>query len=196
MAQRALLGLALLLVTLLSLTLLPDRRGELPAAVIELRQAEVLLMPAVDPNALWTFSAPHARFDPERDTTELEGVEDGARWVDGELDFTLRSPFIVIDRRDDLITEELDAHLIADGWDVRMEGRAGRNVLIRQESGRFEAPHVEMSGDGIGDSVYQDMRITFDFTDFQAGGPGTVGTSAFVSERLARSTPPGSEREE
>jgi hypothetical protein len=174
---------------LLTLTLLPDRRGELPSAVIELLNADVLLMPAADPGALWTFSAPAARFDPDRDTTELEGVDDGARWIDGEIDFTLRSPLIVIDRRDDLITEQLDAHLIADGWDVRMEGRAGRNVLVRQETGRFEAPHVEMSGDGIGESIYQDMRITFDFTDFQSGGPGTVGTSAFISDRLAGNTP-------
>jgi hypothetical protein len=184
--RAALWTLAIVILGLFGLSLLPDRRPDLPDATIDLRNARVVLLPEADPEAIWTFSAPLARFDPERDTTELLGVEDGQRTVAGVVDFTLRSERLIIDRRDDLIGERIDAYLIADGWDVLMEGRAGRQVLVRQETGRFEAPHVEMSGEGIGESIYQDMRISFDFTDFQAGGPGTVGTSAFVADTRER----------
>lgn len=182
MTRAALLTLVAVVLGLFALTLLPDRRPDLPDATIALSDARVVLMPEADPSAVWTFSAPNARFDPDRDTTELFGVEDGERTVDGVVDFTLTSERLVIDRRDDLVAERIDAHLVADGWDVLMEGRGGRNVLVRQDVGRFEVPHVEITGEGIGRSVYQDMRISFDFTDFQAGGPGTVGTSAFVAD--------------
>jgi len=180
--RAALLTLVAVVLGLFALTLLPDRRPDLPDATIALSGARVVLMPEADPSAVWTFSAPHARFDPDRDTTELFAVEDGARTVDGVIDFTLTSERLVIDRRDDLVAERIAVHLVADDWDVLMEGREGRNVLVRQDVGRFEVPHVEITGEGIGRSVYQDMRISFDFTDFQAGGPGTVGTSAFVAD--------------
>lgn len=183
--------LALVVVTLglWLLTLLPDRRPDLPDTTIVLRGASVVLLPEADPSAVWTFIAPEARFEPDTSVTELLDVQDGARTVDGVVDFTLRAERLIIDRRDDLVANRLDAHLVADGWDVVMEGRAGRNVLVRQDVGRFEVPHVEISGDGIGDSVYQDMTISFDFTDFQAGGPGTIGTSAFIAETLPRGGP-------
>lgn len=186
MTRAALIALAVVVLGLVGISLLPDRRPELPDATIVLDDARVLLLPAADPDAVWTFTAPTARFDPDAESTELLGVEDGARTVGDVVDFTLRSGRLVIDRRDDLVAERLEAHLVADGWDVVMEGRAGRNVLVRQDAGRFEVPHVEISGDGIGDSVYQDMRISFDFTDFVAGGPGTVGTSAFVTDVAPR----------
>ena len=182
MTRAALLTLVAVVLGLFALTLLPDRRPAVPDSTIALTGATVVLMPEADPEAVWTFSAPTARFDPDRDTTELFGVEDGARTVGDVVDFTLSAERLVIDRRDDLVAERIDAHLVADGWDVLMEGRDQRNVLVRQDVGRFEVPHVEITGEGIGRSVYQDMRISFDFTDFQAGGPGTVGTSAFVAD--------------
>lgn len=186
MTRAALVALVAVVVVLIGVSLLPDRGRELPDATIVLGDARVVLVPTADPDAVWTFSAPEARFDPDSESTELRRVEDGARTVQGVVDFTLRADRLVIDRRDDLVTDRLDAHLVADGWDVLMEGRAGRNVLVRQDEGRFEVPHVEIRGDGIGESVYQDMRISFDFTDFVAGGPGTVGTSAFVTDVAPR----------
>jgi hypothetical protein len=175
-------GLSLLLLSLFALTLLPDRRAPLPDARIALSGARVMLYPTADPQAEWTFIAPTALFDPNEGTTELFAVEDAHRAVAGVIDFTLRAERLFIDRRDDLIAERIEAHLVADEWDVLMERRGERNVLVRQETGRFEVPHVEIRGEGIGESIYQDMRITFDFTDFEAGGPGTVGTSSFVAD--------------
>lgn len=182
MTRAALLTLIAVVLGLFALTLLPDRRPAVPDATIALTDTTVVLMPEADPEAVWTFSAPTALFDPDRDTTELFGVDDGERTVRGVVDFTLAAERLVIDRRDDLVAERIDAHLVADDWDVLMEGRDQRNVLVRQDVGRFEVPHVEITGEGIGRSIYQDMRISFDFTDFQAGGPGTVGTSAFVAD--------------
>lgn len=174
--------MSVLLIALFALTLLPDRDTALPDARISLTNAQVLLFPTADPTAEWTFVAPNAMFDPDAGTTELFAVEDAHRAVDGVIDFTLRADRLLIDRSDDLIAERIEAHLVADGWDVLMERRDDRNVLVRQETGRFEVPHVEIRGEGIGESIYQDMRITFDFTDFEAGGPGTVGTSSFIAD--------------
>lgn len=189
MLRLAVLAFSILLLGLFVLTLLPEGTRVLPEATIELRNARVTLYPEADPAAIWRFNAPRARFDPNASTTELFGIDDGERTVDGVVDFTLRSERMVIDARDDLIAPRLDAYLIADAWDVMMEARDSRNVRVNQQTGRFEVPHVEITGDGIGRSVYQDMRITFDFTDFAAGGPGTVGTSAFVTERNPGDTP-------
>jgi hypothetical protein len=175
-------ALSLLMLALFAATLLPEREVALPDTRIALTSARVLLYPTADPRAEWTFLAPSAVFDPNEGTTELFAVEDAHRAVDGVIDFTLRADRLFIDRSDDLIAERIEAHLLADGWDVLMERRGERNVLVRQETGRFEVPHVEIRGDGIGESIYQDMRITFDFTDFEAGGPGTVGTSSFVAD--------------
>jgi hypothetical protein len=38
---------------------------------------------------------------------------------------------------------------------------------------------VSVSGEDLGRSVFEDMRIGFDFTTFEAGGPGTVGYGEF-----------------
>ena len=58
--------------------------------------------------------------------------------------------------------------------------RGGRQVLIDQRSGRFEVPRAIVSGPDLGESVFEDMRISFDFTDFESGGPGTVGYAQFM----------------
>lgn len=170
------------LLTLVVVAALPDRRAEPPDASIRLFDARLTLYPEADPEAIWTFVVPEASYDPTAETTTLLDLRDGARSVGGEVDFTLTGDELVIDRNDDLRGDALQAVLQADGLVLDMTARAGRQVRIVQREARFEVPRATITGDGL-DGVYEDMRIAFDFTEFEAGGPGTVGYATFETER-------------
>ena len=171
--------LVAVVVALIAVAVAPrPERGDV-TEVIDLTGARVTLYPAADPEAVWHFAAPRARYDTVfRDTTLWE-VQDGERRVGGVVDFTLASEQIVIDRNDDLRTDRLFVHLVEDDLDVTMTGSEQRQVFVDQADARFEVPFIDITGEGFGESRYQDMRVSFDFTDFQAGGPGTVGISTF-----------------
>lgn len=180
--SAALLVLVAVIASLALLASLPDRRPEVPDTRIRLFDVDLTLHPEADPEAVWSFRSPEAHFDPRLETTTLMAVEDGRRTVDGVVDFTLEGDEVMIDRNDDLIGDRLRAHLVADGWDLEMASRGARQVRIAQREGRFEVPHAEISGEGL-DGVYEDMLISFDFTEFEAGGPGTVGYASFEADR-------------
>ena len=183
MLRWALVALILVLVTLLLLTLLPDRRAEAPDADIHLFEARITLYPEADPDAIWTFVVPEARYDPLAETTTLLDLREGSRSEGGEVDFTIEGEEVIIDRNDDLRGDHLRAVLLADGLELDMEARQGRQVVVDQRAGRFEVPRANITGDGL-DGVYEDMRIAFDFTEFEAGGPGTVGYATFEADRV------------
>jgi hypothetical protein len=184
----ALIVLAAVIASLAILASLPDRRPEVPDATITLFDVNLTLYPEADPDATWSFAAPEAHFDPRVETTRLLGVHDGRRVVGDEIDFTLVGDEVLIDRNDDLIGDRLSAHMVADGWDLDMASRGGRQVRIAQREGRFEVPRAEIRGEGL-DGVYEDMLISFDFTEFEAGGPGTVGYASFEADRVPRAEP-------
>ncbi len=179
MTKWASLALGAVLLILLALALGP--RAERPEVRedIVLEDAVVRLFPASDPDAVWRFEAPVASYDPAARETTLNRIEDGERRVDDEVDFTLRSDRLVIGRDDDLRSARMDVHLVADDLDVEMEGVEGRQVRVDQEAGRFEVPRIRIFGEGFGESRYQEMSVSFDFTDFDAGGPDTIGYSEF-----------------
>lgn len=180
---------AVVMVTLLALALRPGGEPELPDARIRLGDAQVTLHPRSDPEAHWGFEAPRASFDPDSGETVLTSVEDGERRVGDEVDFTLRSDRLVIDRNDDIRAEEMSVHLVEDDLDVAMQGTPERQVLVDQDAGRFEVPHIELSGEDFGRATYENMRVDFDFTDFQAGGPDTIGYSEFLLEERSEDAP-------
>lgn len=179
MTKWASLALGAVLLILLALALGP--RAERPEVRedIVLDGAVVRLFPASDPDAVWRFEAPVASYDPAARETTLNRIEDGERRVDDEVDFTLGSDRLVIGRDDDLRSARMDVHLVADDLDVEMEGVEGRQVRVDQEAGRFEVPRIRIFGEGFGESRYQEMSVSFDFTDFDAGGPDTIGYSEF-----------------
>jgi hypothetical protein len=181
--SAALVVLAVVIASLAILATLPDRRPALPDATIRLFDVVLTLHPEADPDATWSFAAPEARFDPRLETTVLVGVHDGRRMIGDTIDFTLEGDEVMIDRNDDLIGDRLSAHLVADGWDLDMAARGARQVRIAQREGRFEVPRAEIRGEGL-DGVYEDMLISFDFTEFEAGGPGTVGYASFAADRV------------
>lgn len=180
MPRLALLALALVLVALLVIALLPQHRAAVPDATIDLHDASVTLYPSADPQAVWAFEAPDVTYDPATQDTTLLDITDGRRMVDGKTDFTLASDRVVIDANDDLHGQHIQAHLVSDDVDLDMVGRNGRQVLIDQRHGQFQVPRVTVTDPESNKAVFEDMRIGFDFTTFEAGGPGTVGYGTFV----------------
>lgn len=178
MPRIALLALVVVVVALAVIALLPERDRRVPPSTITLSDADVALYPEADPSAIWTFRAPEVEYDPDTRETTLLHLSDGRRSVDGATDFTLASDRIVIDNQDDLRGERIQAHLIQEDADLDMVSKGGREVLIDQRSGRFEVPRVTLSSPE-GRSVFEDMKISFDLTEFEAGGPGTVGYGEF-----------------
>lgn len=180
---------ALVLITLLALALRPGGEPELPDPHIRLHDAQATLHPRSDSEARWTFASPEATFDPDSGDTVLTRVQDGARRVGDEVDFTLRSERLVIDRNDDIRARDMFVHLVEDELDVTMDGTEERQVLVDQSAGRFEVPHIEIRGDDFGTSTYENMRVDFDFTDFEAGGPDTIGYSELLIEERSEDAP-------
>lgn len=182
MPKIAVAALVAVLVGLLVLALQPREARAAPSEAIRLEAAEVVLHPAGDPEARWRFEAAGVVYDPSSRETTLNAIENGERRVDDRLDFTLAAERLVIGRDDDLRTPAMDVHLVEDDLDVEMRGVGERRVLVDQDEGRFEVPRIRIFGEDFGESRYEDMRISFDFTDFQSGGAGTVGYSEFQIE--------------
>ena len=179
MAKWASLALIVVLAVLAALALRPGPQRAEVRDEIRLENAQVRLFPASDADAVWRFAAPEVSYDPGARETTLLRIEDGERRVADGVDFTLAAERLVIGRDDDLRSERMDVHLVEDDLDVEMEGAGDRQVRVDQDEGRFEVPRIRIFGEDFGESRYQDMRVSFDFTDFQAGGPDTVGYSEF-----------------
>lgn len=179
MTRWIVVALLVVIALLVALSLAPRPERVEPVETIELEATEVRLFPASDPDAVWSFSAPFAEYDPGRRETTLRSIEDGERRVGDEIDFTLVANELVIGRDDDLRSDRLDVHLVADDLDVEMLGASGRLVEVDQEAGRFDVPRLRIFGEDFGESRYEEMSVSFDFTDFEAGGPDTIGYSEF-----------------
>ncbi len=189
MPRAALFALAAVLVALVVVALLPQHRGTVPGATIVLHDATVALYPQADPTAVWSFRAPDVQYDPNSQDTTLLHIQDGRRVVNGKTDFTLASDRVVIDSNDNLHGEHIQAHLVSEDVNLDMVGRGGRQVLINQRRGQFEVPRVTVTDPEKNTIVFEDMRIGFDFTTFQAGGPGTVGYGEFVVSSPRKESP-------
>lgn len=176
----ALVVLAVVVVGLLVISRLPQRQRAVPDANIALSDARVMLYPQADPEAVWTFAAPTVTYDPDASETTLLRISDGRREVRDVTDFTLTSDRIVIDANDDIRGGRIEAHLVDEDVDLDMQRRGTREVLIDQSSGQFQVPRVTITDSSGTHSVFEDMRISFDFTTFESGGPGTVGYGQFA----------------
>ena len=180
MLKFALIALASVVVGLIVLSVLPQSERSIPDEAIVLQAAELRLYPEADPEAVWFFAVERADFLPGSRETLLHNIHQGNRSVGDTLDFTLRADHAVIDRQDNLRGERIFVHLLEANWDLDMQGRPGRQVLIDQRQGRFEVPLLYYTGAGIGESRDENVRMNFDLTNFEAGGPDTVGFNRFL----------------
>lgn len=180
MLRLALFALIAVVVVLVGLSLLPQEVREIPGSEIGLANTALTLYPEADPNAVWFFEARSAEYQPNARTTTLFNIGDGRRVVNGETDFTLSANELVIDNRDNLRGDELFVYLLEADWNLHMQAADNRQVLIDQSQGKFEVPLLTYSGDGIGESRDENVRMNFDLTDFEAGGPDSIGYNRFA----------------
>jgi hypothetical protein len=166
---------------LIGVALLPEQARRIPDSTIQLQNAQVTLYPRADPEAIWHFSAPSVAYAPDTRETTLRNIEDGERVLGGKTDFTLRSEAVTIDADDNLRGERILVHLLDADWDLDMQAKDERLALIDQGSGRFEVPLLLYSGQGIEESRDENVRVTFDLKNFEAGGPDTIGYSSFIA---------------
>lgn len=177
MLRYAFLALAAVLVLLVVLSLLPQRRPVIPDTTIDLQNAQVTLYPQQDQDAVWTFSSPNVEYNPDTRDTTLYKVQDGKRIENGKTDFTLESEQVTIGSNDDLRGDKIIVNLLEEKTTLDMQAKNGNQVLINQATGQFEIPYVQMSGDMRG--VRENMYIDFDLRRTRSGGAGTVGYSEF-----------------
>jgi len=180
----ALFAMSLLLAGLIGLTLMPRTEQTVPAATITLLSPSLTLYPQADAAAVWHFDAEQAQYDPNARETVLETISEGERVENGEVDFTLEADRVTIDRRDNLRSDAMFVHLLDSNWYLDMVAKADRQVLIDQSRGKFEVPQLTYTGDGIGESRDENVRMNFDLTDFEAGGPDTIGYNTFRDDNL------------
>ncbi len=176
----AFLGVVVVLVALAVLTGGPEAVEGDDRIVLE--SASVRLFPRSDPEAVWQFEAPVVRYDLASSEASLEPVREGSRSVGGRVDFRLSAPSITVRSNDDLRANTLNVFLVEDDLNVDLRASDERQVLVDHRAGRFEVPSLRMHGEGFGESRYEDVTTNFDFTEFEAGGPGTVGFSRFEVE--------------
>jgi hypothetical protein len=175
--RYAFIALAFVLVLLVILSLLPQNRAVIPDSTIDLQNAKVVLYPQQDQDAVWRFSSPTVEYNPDSRDTTLFNVQDGERVENGKTDFTLESPEVTISNDDNLRGDKIIVKLLEEETTLDMQSKGDRQVLINQSTGQFEIPKVNLSGDIRGE--YENMFISFDLQQFNAGGPGTVGYSEF-----------------
>lgn len=184
MFRLALIGLALVVGLLIVLSLTPERLRPIPESTITLAGASVVLYPEADPEAVWTFASPAVAYEPDSRTTVLRDVQDGARTEGGEVDFTVASPELTIDRNDDLRGDRIVAFLVESEDCLIMTAAEGAPVVIDQGDGRFEVPSMSITGPTWGDGTnFPRVRASFDLTTFEAGGPGTSVVTELLTER-------------
>ena len=192
MFRTAILLLAVTVAVLVVVALLPEREASLPPATVTLASASVALYPQADPEATWYFSAPRATYDPDSGSSTLLEISDGRRVVDEEVDFTVASERLTINRNDDIEGELVFAYLVGTGECLTMRGSSDAPVLIDQGEGVFQVPVLEISGPSWGEGTrLERMRVSFDLEEFEAGGPGTSTTAVFrvgESDEELRST--------
>ena len=181
MLRLAFIVLAGVIAALIGIALLPEQTRRIPDSKVQLKNAEVTLYPRADPEAVWHFSAPSVEYAPDTRETTLRNIENGERTLNGETDFTLRSEQVTIDADDNLRGERILVHLLDADWDLDMQGKDDRLALIDQSSGKFEVPVLLYSGQGIAESRDENVRVNFDLTNFESGGPDTIGYSSFIA---------------
>ncbi len=178
MLRFAILAFSLFLVVLTVLSLLPEQEELTPDTTIELQNTRLTLYPQADAEAVWEFEVDDVSYRPESRQAELKSIANGSRSVNDEVDFTLKSDQLVIDSSDNIRGDELFIHLVEADWDLEMLGKDGRQVLIDQNQGRFEAPTMHTI-DGNDKSVASNVTMNFDLTNYSDGGPNTIGYTTF-----------------
>lgn len=137
-----------------------------------LRDVQLTLYPARDPDAVWQFQAANVTNDPITSVTELSGLSGGERLVRVKdkagqytgaqtLDATLTTPHLTINAQDDLTTPSAEIYLLNSCAQLNLIGDQNNPVRIEQGYG-FSTPLAVVKSPYLNGRITK-MRMTFDF---------------------------------
>lgn len=119
-----------------------------PPTGVQLTNVTLTLYPEQDPEATWRFAAAQVVQDPATREATITGLKEGARYLGGKLDLTLKAPQVVIDRLDNLRVPYAEVYIPSVCWTLNLGEAGQRAVEINQVQG-YRAPSIKLSGPGI-----------------------------------------------
>ncbi len=171
----ALIALGALIAIGLVLSLLPNP-ATAPLAEVKLEKVDLVLFPASDPNARWTFKAANVTYNPESRESLASGLQDGQRYVTvkdaktgretRELDLSLKAQEIKIDAQDNLSTQQATIFIPKGCYLLRLGKPGDTPVMIDQNTG-FRANYVDLDSPNLS---FTGTEFTSDFALKNAGG--------------------------
>jgi hypothetical protein len=158
-ARVSLIALGILILLGLVLSVLPSP-AKPPLAEVTLEKVDLVLYPAADPNAKWTFKAGIVKYNPESRSSVATELSEGKRLVKGKLDLSLYTKTVTIDSNDNLQTQRATI-FIPDGCYVLKLGQdTGQQVQIDQNAG-YRAPYIDLNSPNLSYTA-QDFQASFD----------------------------------
>lgn len=143
----------------------------------QLRDVQLTLYPARDPDAVWRFRAANVTNDPIGGITELSELSSGERLlrekVNGQysgretLDATLTTPHLTINGQDDLLTPAANITLVKQCADLKLSGTPEQPVRIQQGQG-FSAALAELDSPSLKGRI-TNLLMDFDFNVMSSG---------------------------
>jgi hypothetical protein len=160
-ARVSLIALGILILVGLVLSFLPSS-AKPPLGEVTLENVDLVLYPAADPNAKWTFKAGIVKYSPESRSSVATELSEGKRLVKGKLDLSLYTKTVTIDSNDNLQTQRATI-FIPDGCYVLKLGQdSGQQVQIDQNAG-YRAPYIDLTSPNLSYTA-QDFSASFDMT--------------------------------
>ncbi len=104
----------------------------------------MVLYPAADPNAKWTFKAGIVKYNPDSRSSVATELSEGQRLVKGKLDLSLYAKEITIDSNDNLQTQTARIFIPEGCWGLKLGREGAAPVQIDQNAG-YRAPFIDVN---------------------------------------------------
>lgn len=160
-ARVSLIALGILILVGLVLSFLPSS-AKTPLGEVTLENVDLVLYPAADPNAKWTFKAGTVKYNPESRSSVATELSEGQRLVKGKLDLTLKADSITIDSNDNLQTQKAEIFIPDGCWALKLGRDGAPQVQIDQNSG-YRAPFIDVNSPSYS-YTGEDFVATFDMS--------------------------------
>ena len=161
MARVSLIALGILILLGLVLSFLPSS-AKPPLGEVTLENVDLVLYPAADPNAKWTFKAGIVKYNPESRSSVASELSEGQRLVKGKLDLSLYTKTVTIDSNDNLQTQKATIY-IPDGCYVLKLGQEGASQVQIDQNAGYRAPYIDLTSPNLSYTA-QEFSASFDMT--------------------------------
>jgi hypothetical protein len=188
-ARVSLIALGILILVGLVLSFLPSS-AKPPLGEVTLENVDLVLYPAADPNAKWTFKAGIVKYNPDSRSSVATKLSEGKRLVKGTLDLVLKADTITIDSNDNLSTQTAEVYIPKGCWTVKLGQNTGNMVMINQDSGYqasfadVRGPNTHSSGGPMSASfdLEQQFNLQHPHDEYIQGGKETCLNGTLIKE--------------